>query len=152
MSSENRSWALYARFQNQLLHSLSTDDRSCGLEGALNVILEADFSAERTSEDDFRRAAASASRKRRHHLSCFLVPQDGEFDPPDGKDTFAQIVARQALHAIEAGVQRRDDQRLIAAVADGDGYAGIAGELRLPQSSLRSRVLRLRGKFAYLRP
>ena len=152
MASLPCSWASYARFQTRLLNSSRLDDRAWGLESALNVILEPDFSAELTGDEEFRRAAASGSRKRREHLSRFLVTSDNEFDPPDGRDTLAQIVARQALHAIEDGLERLQDQHLLSAIADGDGYEQVARVLGRPESSLRSRMLRLRSRFAHLRP
>jgi hypothetical protein len=152
MENLPNAWAAYAQFQSRLssLHKLS--DHTWGIEGALNVIFEPDFSSELTSAAEFRRAAASASRKRRSHLSRFLVDPGELQDRPDLKDIFAQIVARQALHAIVEEIDDTADQRLLEGIAYGHDYGYLARLLGQNENSLRSRALRLRRKFAYLKP
>jgi hypothetical protein len=146
------AWAAYAQFQSRLSNLHRLNDHTWGLEGALNVIFEPDFSPVLTTAAEFRRAAASASRKRRNHLSRFLVDLGELQDRPDLKDMFAQIVARQALHAIEEEVGDMPDQRLLEGIAFGHDYGYLAQLLGQNEISLRSRALRLRRKFAYLKP
>ena len=152
MENLPNAWAAYAQFQSRLsnLHKLS--DHTWGIEGALNVIFEPDFSSELTSAPEFRRAAASASRKRRSHLSRFLVDCVELQDGADLKDTFAQMVARQALDAIVDGIDDIPDQRLLEGIACGHDYGYLALLLGQNENSLRSRALRLRRRFAYLKP
>jgi hypothetical protein len=152
MENLPNAWAAYAQFQSRLsnLHKLS--DHTWGIEGALNVIFEPDFSSELTSAPEFRRAAASASRKRRSHLSRFLVDLGELQDSADLKDTFAQMIARQALDAIVDGIDDIPDQRLLEGIACGHDYGYLARLLGQNESSLRSRALRLRRRFAYLKP
>jgi hypothetical protein len=128
------------------------DDHAWGLEGALNVIFEPDFSTNLTSNAEFRRAAASASRKRRDHLARFLAELNEDFDPPDVKNMLDQIVAGQALNAIEKGIDQPQDLRLLSGIAQGHGYDYLSRLLGRPESSLRSRTMRLRRRFADLSP
>ena len=56
------------------------------------------------------------------------------------------------IRAIEQGVDHPEDVSLIWALAQGYGYEYLQALLGQPQVSLRSRALRLRRRFAYLRP
>jgi len=145
------AWAAYAQFQSRLsrLHKLS--DHTWGLEAALNVVFQPDFSPELTSAEEFRRAAASASRKRRRHRARFLA-NEAVSDIPDPKDMVAQIVTRQALRIIEAEVDRQSDYRLLEGIAFERDYEHLAKLLGQRATTLRSRALRLRRRFAYLNP
>ncbi|MDA8351456.1 MAG: hypothetical protein M0038_22150 [Pseudomonadota bacterium] len=144
------SWATYARFQYKLSRSFSSTVPEWGLEAALNLILDPEFSPDRASEEDFRRADASAARKRRDHLSRFLVSMDEDFEPVDGKDSLAQIMARQALDTIAENVGRAD-RHLLSVIGEGYGYGQAARTLGQTTNALRTRMLRLRGKYAYLK-
>ena len=143
------AWAPYAQFQTRLSRCSSLDSYAWGLEGALNVILAADFSAELTGPQDYRRAAASASRKRRHHLSRFVIIPAEDFDPAEETDLLAQLAARQALEALERRLEERD-MCLLEMIADGGDYERAAHALRRPAGSLRNQMFRLRDRFAYL--
>ena len=144
------SWATYARFQHKLSRSSCSAVPEWGLEAALNLILDPGFSPDRASEEDFRRADASAARKRRDHLSRFLASPDEDFEPADGRDFLAQIIATQALDTIADGVGRVD-RHLLSVIGEGNGYGQAARTLGQTASSLRTRILRLRGKYAYLK-
>jgi hypothetical protein len=152
MAKVPQCWATYAHLQSQLSSQSNLDDHAWGLEGALNVILEPDFSPELTCEEEFRRAAASASRRRRDHVARFLTELNDEVDPSDGKDLLAEIVARQALRAIQDGIDQPEDLRLLSAVGHGHEYESLSRLLGQCESSLRGRALRLRRRFAHLRP
>jgi hypothetical protein len=152
MSKLPSGWAAYARIQQRLSRLHILDDHAWGLEGALDVILEPDFSPDDTSLDDFRRAAATASRKERDHQARFYDDGVEDADAADVLDLLAQVSARQGLLAIEQGVDRPEDVTLLWALAQGHGYEHLQALLGQPQVSLRSRTLRLRRKFAHLRP
>jgi hypothetical protein len=145
------AWATYAQFQSRLSRLHRLNDHSWGLEGALNIIFEPDFSPDLTSAEEFRRAAASASRKKRNHRSRFLA-DDEITDAPDPNDMVAQIVAKEALHTIEDQITNPSDLRLLEGIALGHDYAQLAPLLGQGPISLRSRTMRLRRKFAYLKP
>jgi hypothetical protein len=145
------AWATYALFQRKLSRSSSSTISEWGLEAALNLILDPGFSPDRASEEDFRRADASAARKRRDHLSRFLTNMDGNFEPADGKDLLAQIMATQSLDTMADSVAGAD-RHLLSSIGEGYGYDQAARPLGQTASSLRSRMLRLRGKYAHLKP
>jgi len=152
MSNLPTGWAAYARVQQRLSGLSTVDDQAWGLEGALDVILEPDFSPDNASPDEFRRAAATAARKARDHQARFTGELEEGEDPADVLDLLAQVEARQALRAIEQGVDHPEDISLLWALAQGYGYEHLQNLLGQPQVSLRSRALRLRRRFAYLRP
>jgi transcriptional regulator with XRE-family HTH domain len=152
MSNLPTGWAAYARIQ-QRLSSLSTvDDQAWGLEGALDTVLEPDFSPENTSSGDFCRAAATASRKARDRQARFTGELEEGEEAADVLDLLTQVEARQALRAIENGIDRQEDLSMLWALAQGYGYAYLQALLGQPQASLRSRSLRLRRRFAHLKP
>lgn len=152
MTNLPTGWAAYARIQQRLSGLSTVDDQAWGLEGALDVILEPDFSPDSASPDEFRRAAATAARKARDHRARFTGELEEGEDPADVLDLLAQVEARQALRAIEQGVDQPEDISLLWALAQGYGYEYLQSLLGQPQVSLRSRALRLRRKFAHLRP
>ncbi len=152
MTTLSYAWTTYARFQSRLSSFSTVDDHAWGLEGALNVILERDFCPTVIDEDEFRRAAARASRKHRDHLARFLTESNEEVDFPDAKNLLSQVVAKQALRAIEAGLDQPEDRELLLAIGEGRGYEDVARLLNQPASSLRSKTLRLRRKFAHFKP
>ena len=152
MSNLLAGWAAYARFQQRLSRLDTIDDHAWGLEGALDVIFEPDFSPDDTSLDEFRRAAASASRRERDHQTRFYGELAEDAEAADILDLLAQVEARQALRAIEHGVDQPEDITLLSALAQGHGYEYLQALLGQPQVSLRGRALRLRRRFAHLRP
>lgn len=152
MSNLPTGWAAYARIQQRLSGLSAVNDQAWGLEGALDVILEPDFSPDNASPDEFRLAAATAARKARDHQARFTGELEEGEDPVDVLDLLAQVEARQALRAIEQGVDHPEDISLLWALAQGYGYEYLQALLGKPQVSLRSRALRLRRRFAHLRP
>jgi hypothetical protein len=152
MATLPAAWASYGHLQNKLARRSSLNDYTWGLEGALDVILRPDFSAEITGDMTFRRASASAARKRRDHAARFLHTPESDFDPPDTTDLVAQLVAREALDAIANAADRLEDQQLLAAVGDGYGYGEATRVLGQQETSLRTRMYRLRVRFEYLNP
>lgn len=152
MSNLPTGWAAYARIQQRLSRFCAVDDQSWGLEGALDVILEPDFSPTNTSPDEFRRAGANASRKARDHQARFIGEVDDGVERVAVMNLLSQVEARQALRAIENGVDDPEDILLLWALAEGYGYEYLKATLGQPEVSLRSRALRLRRRFAHLRP
>jgi hypothetical protein len=144
-------WAAYAQFQLRLSRLHELNDHCWGLEGALNLIFDPNFSPDHTSADEFRRAAASSSRKRRKHRSRFMGDKE-VIHVPDKRDMVEQVVAKQALQKIEDQVENPVDLRLLEGLAFGHDYGHLAPLLGQRAISLRSRALRLRRRFAHFKP
>jgi hypothetical protein len=151
MANLPHAWAAYAQFQSKLSRLHRLNDYSWGLEGALNVIFEPDFSPHLTGAEEFRRAVANASRKKRNHQSRFVAHEEVG-DAPDPNDMVAQILAADALRVIEDQINNPSDLNLIDGIAIGHDYAELAPLLGQGPVSLRSRAMRLRRRFAHLKP
>lgn len=137
-------WSTYTRLQAQLARSHGSheriwriDDRTWGIEAALNRLLAEQPSA----EEGIDRAIRSASRKERHRkrLRRIYLPAE-ELSGASVEEAFD---ARERLRRV-AGRVTPEDSALLRAVGEGYEYKEIAASTKVAAGTLRARVLRLR--------
>lgn len=144
MSEFPAEWNTYARLQAQLacshgrdMRTWRIDDRTWGIEAALNQLL----SAQPSVEKEVDRTIQSASRKERYRkrLRRIHLPAD-ESSETSVEDTFN---ARERLRRV-AGRVTSEESALLRAVGEGYEYKEIAASTNVAAGTLRARVLRLR--------
>jgi DNA-directed RNA polymerase specialized sigma24 family protein len=148
MKSVPIGWAAYADYQGQLAGLTSSNDRMWGLEGALDKVHDRTCPPMLFTRELLQREYATAARRERDHRARFVVELDENSDVIDPFDLLDQIVARDLLLAISAAISDPDDLTLLAGVAEGHDYAELSDELGVPAVVLRSRMMRMRRRFA----
>ena len=145
MSELPHRWSTYARLQTQLARSQGSDkrtsridDRTWGIEAALNQLL----AEQPPAEEELDRAIRSASRRERYRkrLRRIHLPAEEPAGTSVEEDTFD---ARERLRRV-AGRVTPEDSALLRAVGEGYEYKEIAASTKVAAGTLRARVLRLR--------
>lgn len=134
-------WDAYARIQKQLLKNPKVNDRTWGLEDALNVILAAP-PEHPPSLVEINRVIETAARRERSQAALrqkFIPP--GE--PSTNCDPVEAAHAQKTLAAIKEDVSP-EDWTLLRKIGMGYEYREIAASQPQESNRLRTRVTRIR--------
>ncbi len=133
-------WDAYLRLQSELDETKQVDNRSWGLEAALDAVLAAAPGNIGAAVASLTTTIATAARRERHRARLrrtYPRPLWPTVDQPEAIEARVRIEQIQRLLAPA-------DWRLITAVAMGTDYDAIGNILGATPSSLRIRAMRIR--------
>ena len=142
-------WAEYARAQEELKQSKTSNDRHWGLESALNKTLDDIENGNPFNRSDVERRIRSGSRRNRHRAR--LIRLEPMTWLPDTVNSTPLYEARSELIFLHNALG--DDNFILACkVADGYDYNELAQEEGAGATALRKRVSRCRAHARALLP
>ncbi|WP_057461202.1 hypothetical protein [Pseudovibrio sp. POLY-S9] len=147
MEDQSVDWAEYARIQEELKKSKTSNDRQWGLEYAHNAILGDIVKGNSFDRSDVERRIRSGARRNRYRTRLLrLQPIAWQ---PENTDPSVAFESRSALKMLQAEV---DDFDLIEKVAKGYNYDELATHGNDAVGALRKRVSRIRKRARTLLP
>lgn len=139
MEDQSEDWAEFARVQEELKNSTTSNDRQWGLEYALDKTL--DDIAQKNSFDrsDTERRIQTGARKNRHRKRLLRLNPITWL--PDTCDPSSMLDARSQLQVLKSSLTDFD---LLEKVAAGNSYAELSETENAAPASLRKRASRAR--------
>lgn len=147
MEDQSVDWAEYARIQEELKKSKTSNDRHWGLEYALDKTLDDIVRGNSFDHSDTERRIQTGSRRNRNRTRLLRLSPIGW--QPENADPSAAIEARSVLATIKSEV---DDFDLIEKIAKGYNYDELAACESVEAGTLRKRVSRSRKRARTLIP
>lgn len=141
MAELPQHWRAYARVQTKLSNRARLDDRSWGLEEALDRFILGDPATDPISAVDMDRAYASRSRRERsqsRRRAILLAPF-----VQTGSDPEAALLAREELRIVSLEATS-DEFSLLLNLADGAEYSDLAAVRAVSVVALRASAFRIR--------
>ncbi len=142
-------WAEYARVQEELKQSKTSNDRHWGLENALNQTLDDIEKGCPFDRSDVERRIQSGARRNRHRSR--LVRLQPVTWQPDTVDPAPACEARSELIFLRDALDA-DGFELVHKIAEGYNYTELESEEGAEVSTLRKRVSRCRAHARRLFP
>jgi hypothetical protein len=136
-------WNHYACLRDEL-DQPNVNDRSWGIEAALNRIAAGEFTNPATIDADIERTIANEQRRERHRAALrrrHLTPDQANPHPE------THLVARAELRSAKRKTTPTK-WGLLVAVAEGHDYADLAATNGSTAGALRAKVFRLRREIA----
>lgn len=137
MEDQSVDWAEYARAQEALKNSKTSDDRHWGLEYALNKTLDDIQKKHSFNRSDVERRIKTGARRNRYRSRLLrLQPITWQ---PEALNPIAHIEARSGLKFLRRHLEFFE---LVEQIAQGQKYNDLSALHRIEPAVLRKRVSR----------
>jgi hypothetical protein len=139
------SWREYARLQHQLANATVVSERTFGMEGGLDAIVEGIACGTPLNEFDVTRSIETTRRRERYRAARRHLLLDVDADAAPSPEQVACVA--DELSSVRA-VVTHEEWLLLWRLAQGHGYALLAKQRGTTEGALRVKVKRLRDRVA----